>query len=107
MLIFIKGFLPLSSSIASLNPNSGFSNEQAKQIRNESYAIKKHKKGKMFGKATVRDIISNDYVNSFAFPDIKSSVHRFGDASRLTGFTAGTNEDIPSHFNDQTIEYYV
>ena len=69
--------------------------------------MKKHKKGKMFGRPTVRDIISNEYVNSFAFPDIKSSVHKFGDASRITGFTGGTNDDIPSHIVDQTIEYYV
>lgn len=57
-------------------------------------------------KGTIRDILSNEHVNSFIFPEIRSSGQRFGDASRMTGLTSGTNEDIPSQFNDQTIEYY-
>jgi hypothetical protein len=64
------------------------------------------KQKKMFNKMSIRDLISNEHVNSFVFPDIKHSRIRNADASHLTGFTSGTGEEIPSQINDQTIEYY-
>lgn len=44
-------------------------------------------------KSSIRDIMSNEYVNSFIFPEIKSSVQHSIDQSRISGLTFGTIED--------------
>jgi len=69
-------------------------------------AVKGPKINRKYNKGSIRDIMSEEHVNSFVFPEINSLTHKPGDASRMTGLTMGTNEDIPSAVNDQTIEYY-
>lgn len=58
-------------------------------------------------KTSIRDLMSNDHVNSFVFPDIKGHHSKVQDMSRFTGFTGGTNDEIPSQVGEHTIEYYL
>ena len=93
---------PLSNLIL-IDHNTTISTKEA--AKKSFVTHKKFKSGRTMNKKSVRDLMSNEQVNSFLFPEIRTSYQK-ADASRITGFTSGTNEEIPSQLNDPTIEYY-